>query len=358
MIKRTRRALRASLLVPFLAIPLLATGCSGASQAGNSNYTYNSAASDVQPTDVKTIESTLSAVKKPDEPVKLGVVLKSLTNEYWQEVERGMKAAAEYYGVDLTVQAASSETSHSQQLNIAQTMVGQDFDAYLVSPESTSNLTPAINEMKSKGVPIVNVEDARVEATTFVGPESLIEGGSAGDFLAEKLPKGAKVAQIEGAAGSDAAKLRTQGFKDSVASKGSLQLVASVPGDWDARKAYDAATGLMQQHPDLAGFYANNDTMALGIVKAVADAGRTGKVLVVGTDGVPSAIKAVQEGTLAATTTPQPFSQGFWSVQSALALLQGETLPPFIATPAKVISKENVSSSYGTDGLQTEVPAH
>ena len=358
MTQRNRKAFRKSLLVPFIAIPFLVAGCSGASDATGSKYSYNSAASDVQPTDVKTIEGTLSAVKKPGSPVKLGVVLKSLTNEYWQEVERGMKAAAENYGVVLTVQAASSETSHSQQLNIAQTMVGQDFDAYLVSPESTSNLTPAINQMKSKGVPIVNVEDARVEATTFVGPESLIEGGAAGDFLAEKLPKGAKVAQIEGAAGSDAAKLRTQGFKDSVKAKGSLQLVASVPGDWDARKAYDAATSLLHQNPDLAAFYANNDTMALGTVKAVADAGRTGKVLVVGTDGVPSAIKAIEAGTLAASTTPQPFSQGYWSVQSALALLQDQKLPPFIATPAKVISKENVSASYGPDGLQTEIPAH
>lgn len=357
MAQRTGGALRGSLLIPLVAIPLLVAGCTGATNTSSGPYTYGSNASDVKPTDVSTIDKTLAATKKPDSPVKLAVVLKSLTNEYWQEVERGMKAAAAYYGVDVNVQAASSESSESQQLNIAQTMVTQDYNAYLVSPESTSNLTPAINQMKSKGVPVVNVEDARVEATTFVGPESLIEGGSAGDFLAEHLPKGAKVAQIEGAAGSNAATLRTQGFKDSIKAKGSLQLIASVPGDWDASKAYDAATTLLQQNPDLAAFYANNDTMALGVVKAVADAGRSGRVLVVGTDGVPSAIKAIEGGTLAATTTPQPFSQGFWSVQAALALLQHQTLPPFIATPAKVISKENVTSSYGTDGLQTELPA-
>jgi ribose transport system substrate-binding protein len=357
MTQRTSKALKGLVLLPLAILPLVLAGCSGASDAGSSSkYSYDSATAD--PTEVSTMGDQLSAVEKPKSGVKLGVVLKSLTNEYWQEVERGMQEAAEFYGVELTVQAASSETSQSQQLSIAQTMVTQDFDAYLVSPESTANLTPAIKQMQEKGVPIVNVEDARVKATTFVGPESLIEGGSAGDFLSEKLPSGAKVAQIEGAAGSDAAKLRTQGFKDAIKKAGSLNLIASVPGDWDARKAYDAATTLLQQNPDLAGFYANNDTMALGVVKAVADAGKAGTVLVVGTDGVPSAIKAIEDGTLAATTTPQPFSQGYWSVQAALALLQGDTLPPFIATPAVVIDADNVAASYGPDGLQTEIPAH
>lgn len=357
MTQRKSKVLK-SVLLPLVLVPLLLAGCSGATDAGESTYTYDSNAEGVEPTEVGEVEDVLSAVEKPDSDIRIGVVLKSLTNEYWQEVERGMEAAAEEYGVELNVQAASSETAQSQQLNIAQTMVTQDFDAYLVSPESTSNLTPAIKQMQAAGVPIVNVEDARADATTFVGPESLFEGGSAGDFLSETLPEGSKVAQIEGAAGSDAAKLRTQGFKDAVEKNGSLELIASVPGDWDARKAYDAATNLLQQNPDLAGFYANNDTMALGIVKAVADAGRTGDVLVVGTDGVPSAIKAIEDGSLAASTTPQPFSQGYWSVQAVLALLAGETLPPFIATPAIVVSADNVKDIYDENGLQVEIPAH
>lgn len=347
-----------NVLLPLAVLPLLLVGCSGASDAGTSTYTYDSNVEGTEPTDVGDVEDVLSTVEKPDSDLRFGVVLKSLTNEYWQEVERGMEAAAEHYGVELNVQAASSETAQSQQLNIAQTMVTQGFDAYLVSPESTSNLTPAIKQMQDAGAPIVNVEDARVAATTFVGPESLYEGGAAGEYLTETLPAGSKVAQIEGLAGSDAAKLRTQGFKDAVEKGGSLELIASVPGDWDARKAYDAATNLLQQNPDLAGFYANNDTMALGIVKAVADAGRSGEVLVVGTDGVPSAIKAIEDGSLAASTTPQPFSQGFWSVQAALALLQGEELPPFIATPAIVVSAENVADIYDENGLQVEIPAH
>jgi len=340
-------------------------GCTGASSnnaastgdASGATYSYKSGDAALKGTDATTLEAMFSGLTKPDRELRFGVVLKTLTNEYWQEVERGMKAAAEKYGIDLTVQAASGESAQSQQLSIAQTMIGQPFDAFLVSPESTSNLTPAIKQMQGKGLPIVNVEDARVDATTFVGPASLVEGGKAGEYIASKLPNGGKVAQIEGAAGSNAAQLRTKGFKEAVAKAGNLKLVASVPGDWDASKAYNAASSLLKANSDLAAIYANNDTMALGVVKAVADAGRTGKVIVVGTDGVPSAIKAIESGTLSASTTPQPYSQGYWAVQCALALVQGQDVPEFVLTSAVLVDKKNVGEMYTDEGLQAVNPS-
>ena len=51
-----------------------------------------------------------------------------------------------------------------------------------------------------------------------------------------------------------------------------FQVVASVPGNWDRQLSYDDATNILQQHPDLIGFYCNNDTMALGVVEAVKSA--------------------------------------------------------------------------------------
>src|SRR3954470_404116 len=206
--------------------PAASNSSANASGASSGGYSYKSGDASLEGTDATTLDPLFSGLDKPSEDLRFGVVLKTLTNEYWQEVERGMKAAADKYGIELTVQAASGESAQSQQLSIAQTMIGQPFDAFLVSPESTSNLTPAIQQMQEKGLPIVNVEDARVDATTFVGPASLVEGGKAGEYIASQLPGGGKVAQIEGAAGSSAAQLRTQGFKDAIAKAANLQLVA------------------------------------------------------------------------------------------------------------------------------------
>jgi ribose transport system substrate-binding protein len=106
----------------------------------------------------------------PKSGIRIGVILKSLNNQYWQGIESGVKAAAKDFNVDVTVQAANTESDPTQQLTIAQTLIGKKFDAYIVSPETTSNLTPAIKAMRAAGVPIINTDDARIAGTTYVGP--------------------------------------------------------------------------------------------------------------------------------------------------------------------------------------------
>ena len=91
------------------------------------------------------------------------------------------------------------------------------------------------------------------------------------------MPDGGKVAVIEGQAGVFAAGQRTEGFTDTITEGGKFEVVASVPGNWDRQVAYDAATNILQQNPDLVGFYANNDGMALGVVEAVKAAGPAGQ---------------------------------------------------------------------------------
>ena len=292
---------------------------------------------------------TLGETPKPAAGTKIGVILKSLSNQYWQGIESGVKAAAKDYGVDVDVQAANSESDHTQQLTIAQTMFGKNYNAYIVSPEAASNLTPALKQMQEAGVPIINTDDARVAATVYVGPSHELDGSQAADFIAKNLPDGGEVAQIEGQAGSSAAILRIKGFKEGVAKHSNLKLVASVPGEWDGTKAYNAAQTLLQKNPNIKAFYANNDTMAVGVAKAVVDAGLGGKVIVVGTDGIPAALDNIKSGSMSATITPLPYYQGYWSVQAAIRVLGGQKVQPWVVAPAQLITKGNVDEFFDKD---------
>ncbi|CAM3890944.1 sugar ABC transporter substrate-binding protein [Nocardioides zeicaulis] len=339
----------------FIAVlPLLAlAACSSADEVAgggaseDSKYTYNSDAADAQELEGAKMAATLGDVE-PSKDYRVGVILKALTNQYWQGIEKGANAAAEDFGVEVTVQAASSESAQTEQLTIAQTLLGQNFDAYVVAPESTSNLTPALRQMQSQGAPIVNVDDARIAATTYVGPSHELDGTQAAEEFAKLFPDGAKVAQVEGQAGSSAATLRIQGFKDGVEQAGNLDLVASVPGDWDPDKAFAAAQQIIQQHPDVKGIYANNDTMAVGVAKAVKASGKD--IAVVGTDGVPEAISGVRSGTMTATVSPLAYWEGYWAVESAVRLLEGQDVPAWIVAPAQLITKDNVDEFYDKDG--------
>lgn len=350
---RISRGKVAVALVSTAALAL--SGCSSASEVasgGNADsstakYTYGSDKDGVTQVEGVELNSSLGDLK-PAKKYRVAIVLKSLTNQYWQGIQKGAQAAGSDFGVDITVQAASSETAQTEQLTIAQTLVGQKFDAYVVAPESTSNLTPALGQMQGQGAPIVNVDDARIAATTYVGPDHALDGEQAATELTKLFPEGGQVAQIEGQAGSSAAILRIKGFKEGVAKDTKLKLVASVPGDWDADKAYAATQQILRQYPDLKGIYANNDTMAIGVAKAVQASGK--KVAVIGTDGVPEAVAGVRSGSMTATVSPLPYYEGYWAVEAAVRLLEGQQVPQWVVAPAQLITKETVDQFYDADG--------
>ncbi len=174
--------------------------------------------------------------------------------------------------------------------------------------QTDTNLCPAVEKAEEAGVLVLNVNDAVLPgARQWVGPNQIQNGISAAEYMIENLPEGAKVAVIEGQADVYAAGQRTKGFTDT-ALAGGLDVVASVPGDWDIQKALDATATTIQQYPDIAGFYANNDTMALAIAEAVNAADLTGEVMVIGTDGIEAAYDAVRSGISSPPSTPIPTS--------------------------------------------------
>jgi ribose transport system substrate-binding protein len=345
---------RLSLYLAAAATLLVATACTSASDVGGQSskakgvsFTYDSDQADAKKIDGVKLATEMGAVD-PSKKYRVALILKALTNQYWQGIQKGAKAAAKDLGVDVTVQAASSEAAQTEQLTIAQTLVGQRFNAYVVAPESTSNLTPALAQMRSQNAPVVNVDDARVKATVFCGPDHTLDGDQAAEEFAKLFPQGAEVAQVEGQAGSSAATLRIKGFKEGLAKHPNLKLVASVPGDWDADKSYAATQTIIRQHPNVKAIYANNDTMAIGVAKAVKQSGKN--IALIGTDGVPEAISGIRSGGITATVSPLPYYEGYWAVESAVRLLDGQKVPSWVVAPAQMITKQTVDTYYDKNG--------
>ena len=332
----------------LLGVMVLGALGTEARSASATSYTYNSDSPQATRVFGADFAKTLGPVPSKS-GIRIGAVLKTLNNQYWQGIQSGIRAAAKDFGVEVTIQAANTESDPTQQLTIAQTLIGRRFDAYIVSPEATSNLTPALQQMRDASVPIINTDDARIAASTYVGPDHELDGSQAADYIAEHLPNGGDVAQIEGQAGSSAAILRIRGFKNGVAKHPNLKLVASVPGNWDGNMAYNDAQTLLRKNPNIKAFYADNDTMAVGVAKAVSDAGMAGKIIVVGTDGIPAALNGIENGTISATVTPLPYYEGYWSVEAAVRLLSGQKVPDWVVAPAQLITKETIGQFYGSD---------
>lgn len=291
------------------------------------------------------LDAKFGAVPAAPADTRVGGVSKTLTNEYWRSLGQGYEAYAKKAGVEVVYQAAQSEGDQLGQLSIAENLISQGFAALLLSPQTDNNLQPALESAEAQDVAVVNVNDAVIPgARHYVGNVQRDNGVRVARWFLENRPQGGKVAVIEGQAGVFAAGQRTKGFSETIVEGGKFQVVASVPGNWDRQVAYDAASTILQQNPDLVGFYANNDGMALGVVEAVKAAGLQDKVVVFGTDGISDAYASIRAGELTGTVDSFPVLTGEVAMEVALRLVGKQELPRVVSTPQALITKDNVET--------------
>lgn len=307
--------------------------------------------SDVEPDrmDWSQLEAKFGPMPAVEKGMKVGAVAKALTNEYWRSLGEGYKQLGEKVGVTVDLQAGQNENDQLAQLAIAENMLSSGYKILLVSPQTDSNLQPAVEAAEKAGVPVINVNDAVIpSAKNYIGNVQKDNGVRAAKWFIENRKDGGKLAVIEGMAGVYAAVQRTAGFKETIAAEGKgFEVVASVPGDWDRQKSYDAATNIMQQNPDIIGFYCNNDGMALGVVEAVKAAGKADKIAVIGTDGISDAYASIKAGELTATVDSFPILTGEVALEVALRLQAGQKLPRVVATPQALVTKDNLDRYTG-----------
>ncbi len=309
--------------------------------------------SDIEPDrmDWSQLEAKFGPMPAVEKGMKVGAVAKALTNEYWRSLGEGYVKFGAKVGVTVDLQAGQNENDQLAQLAIAENMLSQGYKLLLVSPQTDSNLQPAVEAAEKAGVPVINVNDAVIpSAKNYIGNVQKDNGVRAARWFIANRKDGGKLAVIEGMAGVYAAVQRTAGFKETIAAEGKgLEVVASVPGNWDRQLSYDAATNIMSQHPDITGFYCNNDGMALGVVEAVKAAGKLDKISVIGTDGISDAYASIKAGELTATVDSFPVLTGEVALEVALRLQAGQKLPRVVATPQALVTKDNIARYTGDE---------
>jgi ribose transport system substrate-binding protein len=275
---------------------------------------------------------------------RFGAVLKTQTNEYWRLVAAGYRKRAAADGVKLDIQAAQSEHDPVQQLAIMENMIGSRPKAILISPMSALNLQPAIEDAMAVDLPVVDVDGDVVDSIThFVGAGNREIGVRVADWFIKHYPDGGKVAVVEGQEGVFSSIHRTAGFRDTILASGKFEIVASVSAHWDKKEAYDQATLILREAPDLIGIYCNNDTMALGVVAAVKDLRRLDRTRVFGTDGIRDAYDSIRAGELTGTVDMFPMLIGEVGLEVAERLTAGQSVPRVVITPQAVVTKDNMA---------------
>ena len=173
---------------------------------------------------------------------------------------------------------------------------------------------------------------------SHIASDTVLVGKIAGDYIAKKVGEGAKVIELQGIAGTSAARERGEGFQQAVAAH-KFNVLASQPADFDRTKGLNVMQNLLTAHPDVQAVFAQNDEMALGALRALQTAGKS-DVMVVGFDGTPDGEKAVNDGKLAATIAQLPDQIGAKGVETADKVLKGEKVQAKYPVDLKLVVKQ------------------
>jgi ABC-type sugar transport system substrate-binding protein len=230
-------------------------------------------------------------------------------------IYEGVRAEEKRLGARASVRAATSNADRAGQAAHLRALVARRNDCYVVNPITATNLVGALRGVRR---PIVNVDSpidraaaksVGVRIRTYIGTDDFAAGRLGGTKMASLLHDGRRVALIGGLPGSVNSELRLSGFERGIRGAG-VRVVARVNANYRRANAEIAAERILRTHPRLSGFFAASDLMALGAADAVRVAGKTGKVRIIGLDGIGEALDAIRAGSIDATVSPYPYVMG------------------------------------------------
>jgi ribose transport system substrate-binding protein len=273
---------------------------------------------------------------KPSTRPRVALVLKTLNSPFFIDMQKGAVEAAAKQNVDLVIQAAEREVDAEKQMQIVENLIQTGIKVLLITPSGSREIVAALAKVNAAGIPIVVIDDridekvaaaAGVKTVSYVGSDNVEGGRVAGRALVEMSGGKANVALLEGIPGHETGDSRLRGFKEAIKDSPGIKIVASQTANWERDQGFSVFQNMMQAHPEIDAIFACNDIMALGATEAIAAAGRTGKIRVIGFDAVDDARKAIEAGTMAASVAQLPSEMGRIAVESASKIIRGETIP-------------------------------
>ena len=255
----------------------------------------------------------------------IALVMKTLTNPFFVEMERGARRAEKELGVNLLVKTGAQETSIDQQIAIVEELIKRKVDAIVIAPASSIDLIPVLKKAQDAGISLINI-DNRLDRDVakkvglldipFIGVDNEKGAYLAAQVISERLTSAADVLVIEGIRTAKNAQDRSKGTLRALKEKPNIRVVAVDTANWKIDEAYEVTKRRFAQNPSLAAVVCGNDMMALGALRYLRESNRN-DVFVGGFDALEEARKAVNEGRMLVTVDQQADMQGYQGVKMA-----------------------------------------
>ena len=280
----------------------------------------------------------------------IALIMKSLANEFFSTMAEG---ARKHHNdnkktYDLVVNGMKNETDFSEQVTLIEQMVARGVQSIVIAPADSKAIIPALKRARDAGVLVINI-DNRLDPNVlievgltipFVGPDNWEGAKKAGEAVARMLTKGDAVAIVEGIPTAMNSQERCRGLRDAM-NDARMNIVSSQSGQWEMEKANSIAAAMLSEYPSLKAILCANDSMALGVVAAVAASGRSADVKVTGFDNTSAVGEMIANGRIFATVDQHGDQLAVHGIETALSVLAGNSTPKDTTTAVDLVMRKD-----------------
>ena len=263
----------------------------------------------------------------------IGFSVSTLNNPFFVTLSEGAEAKAEEEGADLIVVDAGDDAA--KQTSDIEDLISRNISVLIVNPVDSDAVAPAVQDAVAAGIKVISVDRVvnGVDVDCAIASDNVEGARMATEYMVSLIGEGAKTAEIQGTSGASATIDRGEGFH--LVADEQLDVVSSQTANFSRSEGMTVMENILQAQPDLKGVFAHNDEMALGAVEAIGNR----DIVVVGFDATDDALAAIQKGRMAATVAQKPDLMGATAVETAISLVNGETVEKEIPVEVELITK-------------------
>jgi len=281
---------------------------------------------------------------------EIAVIVKTANSDFWQNVKKGSNAAVgSLKGYTATFQGAASDTDLAGQVSLVENAVNRKVAGIVLAPSDPDALIPAIKKAWEAKIPVVLIDSAASDSgkayyQSFLATDNKAAGEMSAKTLIEKIGTTGKIAVMSYTAGSGSEIGRVGGFTDYIKKHSKLQIVGPFYSNSQMGTALNQTTDVLAANPDLKGIFGANEPTAIGMGRALVQAGKAGKVVAIGFDGNSDLQGFVKDGTIEAIAVQSAFEMGNLGVKTVAEIVEGKKVPAFRDTGVLMVNKKNIDT--------------
>ncbi|NWF69699.1 MAG: sugar ABC transporter substrate-binding protein [Chloroflexi bacterium] len=277
-------------------------------------------------------------------PLRIAYMPPATEFNYYMAIGAGITDLAGQLGVETFMLAPQSGSDIAGQMGMIQDVLTQGVNAIILSTHDENAAAPLVAQAIEQGVAVIIVNS---DIPNFPTPVHGVVGYAQrkGTFMLGLYAAGmvggvANVGVLEGLPGYHSTE-RIGGFLDSFANFPQMQIIASLPTEWNVETGNTAMTDLLTAYPEINLVVAANDYIAIGAARAAQAMGRE-DVLIFGNDGDTTGLEDIAAGRWTATVNTTPYVMGQVALQVAIDCLNGAYPGGWTETPTVVTAQANV----------------